>query len=35
MALSKVVNEVRFLRQVKEFVAPPIDTDTRIYEDNE
>ena len=35
VALSEIVNEIRFLRQVKEFMAPPIDTDIQIHEDNE
>ena len=35
VALSEMVNELRFLRQVKEFMEPPIDERIRIHEDNE
>ena len=35
MALAEVVNELRFLRQVKGFLTPPIDDDIIIREDNE
>lgn len=33
VSLSEVVNDIRYLRQVKEFRAPPIDTSIRVYED--
>ena len=33
--VSKVVNELRFLRQVKGFLTPPIDDKIVIREDNE
>ena len=35
VALTKVVNELRFLRQVKGFLTPPIDDNIIIREDNE
>ena len=35
VALTETVNELRFLCQVKEFMAPPIDVDIKIHEDNE
>ena len=35
VALAEVVNELRFLRQVKGFLTPPIDDNTIIREDNE
>ena len=35
IALAEIVNELRFLRQVKAFVAPLIDYNIRIHEDNE
>ena len=35
MALAEVVNELRFLLQVKGFLTPPIDDNTIIREDNE
>ena len=35
VALSEVVNELRFLRQVKGFLTPPIDDNIIIREDNE
>ena len=35
VALAKVVNELRSLRQVKAFMVPPIDYNIRIHEDNE
>ena len=34
MALAEMVNELRFLRQVKEFMMPPIDIRIKIHEDN-
>ena len=33
-ALAGIVNEQRFLRQVKAFMVPPIDYNIRVYEDN-
>ena len=35
MALAEVVNELRFLQQVKGFLTPPIDDNIIIREDNE
>ena len=35
VALAKLVNELRFLWQVKAFMAPPIDHNIRVHEDNE
>ena len=35
MALAEIVNGLRFLRQVKEFTMPPIDTCIKTHEDNE
>ena len=35
VALAEVVTELRFLRQVKGFLAPPIDDNIAIREDNE
>ena len=35
VALAEVVNELRFLRQVKDFLTPPIDDSIVIREDNE
>ena len=35
VALAEVVNELRFLRQVKGFLTPPIDDNIIIREDNE
>ena len=35
MALAEIVNELRFLRQVKGFLTPPIDVNIIIREDNE
>ena len=35
VALAEMVNELRFLRQVKEFMTPPIDVAIELYEDNE
>ena len=35
VALAEVVNELRFLRQVKAFMVPPIDYNIRVHEDNE
>ena len=35
VALAEVVNELRFLRQVKDFLTPPIDDNVVIREDNE
>ena len=35
MALAEVLNELRFLRQVKDFLTPPIDDNIIIREDNE
>ena len=35
VALAEVVNEPRFLRQVKGFLTPPIDDNIIIREDNE
>ena len=34
VALAETVNELRSLRQVKEFMAPPIDIDIKIHEDD-
>ena len=35
VALAEVVNELRFLRQVKAFMMPSTDYEVRIFEDNE
>ena len=35
VALAEVVKELRFLRQVKRFLTPPIDDNIIIREDNE
>ena len=35
VALAEVVNELRFLRQVKAFMMPPLDLNIYIHEDNE
>ena len=35
VALAEVVNKLRFLREVKGFLTPPIDDNTIIREDNE
>ena len=35
VALAEVVNELRFLQQVKGFLTPSIDDNTMIREDNE
>ena len=35
VALAEIVNERRFLRQVKAFMVPPIDYNIRVHEDNE
>ena len=35
MALAEVVNELRFLRQLKDFLMPPIDDNIVVREDNE
>ena len=35
VALAEIVNELRFLRQVKAFMVPPIDCNINIHEDNE
>ena len=35
VALAEVVNELRFLRQVKAFMVPPIDYNIRVHENNE
>ena len=35
VALAEVVNELRFLQQVKGFLTPPIDDNITIREDNE
>lgn len=35
MALSEMVNKLRFFRQVKGFMAPPVYENIKIYEDNE
>ena len=35
VALAEFVNELRFLRQVKGFLMPPIDDNIVITEDNE
>ena len=35
MALAEVVNELRFLRQMKSFLTPPIDDNIMIRDDNE
>ena len=35
VALAEIANELRFLRQVKALMVPPIDFNIRIYEDNE
>ena len=35
VALAEIVNELRFLRQVKVFMVPPIDYNIRVHEDNE
>ena len=34
VALAEIVNELRFLRQVKVFTVPPIDYNIRVQEDN-
>ena len=34
-ALAEIVNELRFLRQVRAFMVPPIDYNIRVHEDNE
>ena len=35
VALAEIVNEPRFLRQVKAFMVPPIEYNVRVHEDNE
>ena len=35
VAPAEIVNELRFLRQVKAFMVPPIDYNIRVHEDNE
>ena len=35
VALAEIVFELRFLRQVKTFMVPPIDYNIRVHEDNE
>ena len=35
VALGEIVNELRFLRQVKAFMVLPIDYNIRVHEDNE
>ena len=35
VALAEIVNELRFLRQVKAFIVPPIEYNIRVHEDNE
>ena len=35
VTLAEIVNELRFLRQVKAFMVPPIDYNIRVHEDNE
>ena len=35
VALAEIVNKLRFLRQVKAFMVPPIDYNIRVHEDNE
>ena len=35
VALAEIVNELRFFRQVKAFMVPPIDYNIRVHEDNE
>ena len=35
VALAEIVNELRFLRQMKAFMIPPIDYNIRVHEDNE
>ena len=35
VALAEIVNDLRFLRQVKEFMVPPVDYSIRVHEDNE
>ena len=35
VALAKIVNGLRFLRQVKACIVPPIDNNIRVHEDNE
>ena len=35
IALAEATNELRFLRQVKQFISPPADTRIPIHEDNQ
>ena len=35
VAVAETMNELRFLRQVKTFLAPPTDIDIKIHEDKE
>ena len=35
VAMAEIVNEPRFLRQVKAFMVPPIDYNICVHEDNE
>ena len=35
VALAEIVNELRFLRQVKAFMVPPSDYNIRVHENNE
>ena len=35
VALAETVNELLFLREVTEFIVPPIDIDIKIHEDNQ
>ena len=35
IVLSEMVNELRFLLQMKEFRVPPVDGSMKIHEDNE
>ena len=35
VALAEIVNELRFRRQVKAFMVPPIDYNIRVHEDSE
>lgn len=35
VALAEIVNEVRFLRQLKSFMMSPIESEIEFYEDNE
>ena len=35
IALAEATNELRFLRQVKQFISPPANTRIPIHEDNQ